>query len=373
MYVRFMNLSMNTKKRRKPFLKAFEDTLKSGMFIMGDEVQKFEQNIVKYTKSKYCVGVSSGTDALILSLMAYDIKEKDEVIIPDMSFIATANAVSQVGAKAVFCDIDDDFNINSSKIKNLITSKTKAIIAVHYGGKIANMNNIIKIARKYNLVVIEDASQAFGSKLNNKFAGTFGDIGCFSLNPMKSLGALGEAGIILTSSKKKYTKLKMLRYNGLNDDKQCIYKSFNAKIDSLQASFLNIQLKQLDKKLNKRKKYAKYYDKFLPKECKIQEFKENEISNIYSYTILVDRIYRDKLYKYLLSKNIELKINHLSMHREPAYKDKRYKDLKNSQRISKMKLALPCHENLTKKEIKYVVKTIEKFFNKYNKLKGRNK
>jgi dTDP-4-amino-4,6-dideoxygalactose transaminase len=180
---------MNAKKR-KPFVKKFKSVLKSGVFIMGKEVEIFEKNIAKYTKSKYCVGVGSGTDALILTLMAYDIKKGDEVIVPNMSFIATANAVSQVGAKVVFCDISNDLNIDVSKIKNLITSKTKAIIPVHYGGKIADMNAIMTIAKKHNLIVIEDASQAFGSKINDKHAGTMGNIGCFSLNPMKPLGGI---------------------------------------------------------------------------------------------------------------------------------------------------------------------------------------
>jgi len=361
MNVRFMNLSMNANKR-EPFIKKFEKILKSGIFIMGEEVEKFEKNIAKYTKIKYCVGVGNGTDALILALMAYDIQEGDEVIVPNMSFIATANVVSQVGAKVVFCDISNDLNIDISKIKKLITPKTKAIIPVHYGGKIADMNAIVKIAKKHNLIVIEDASQAFGSKLDDKHAGTIGNIGCFSLNPMKPLGALGEAGIVLTSSKKIYNKLKALRYNGLDENKRCIYKSFNAKIDSLQASFLNIQLKTLDKTIIKRTKYAKYYDKHLPKNCTVGKLKENEKSNIYSYTILVDKIYRDNLYEYLLVNNIEAKINHLAMHLEPVYKDEKNIDLENSQRLSKMKIAIPCHENLTKKEIKYVVATIKNFF-----------
>jgi dTDP-4-amino-4,6-dideoxygalactose transaminase len=356
---------MNTKKR-KPFVKKFKTILKSGVFIMGEEVEIFEKNIAKYTKSKYCVGVGSGTDALILTLMAYDIKKGDEVIVPNMSFIATANAVSQVGAKVVFCDISNDLNIDVSKIKNLITSKTKAIIPVHYGGKIADMNAIMTIAKKHNLIVIEDASQAFGSKINDKHAGTMGNIGCFSLNPMKSLGALGDAGVILTSCKKIYNKLKALRCNGLDENKRCIYKSLNAKIDSLQASFLNIQLKTLDKTIIKRTKYAKFYDKYLSKNCIIQKFKENEKSNIYSYTILVDKIYRDKLYQYLIFNNIEAKINHLAMHQEPAYQDEKYTDLENSQRISKMKIAIPCHENLKKKEIKYVATTIQNFFKQNN-------
>lgn len=366
MHVRFMNLSMKTKKQRKPYIKVFEKTLKSGIFIMGEEVEKFEKNISNYTGSKYSIGVSSGTSALILALKAYDIKAGDEVIIPDMSFIATANAVSQVGAKVIFCDVNDDFNIDVKSMKKLITPKTKAIIPVHYGGKMADVFKINKIAKKHNLIVIEDASQSFGSKKNNKMAGTIGNIGCFSLNPMKPLGALGEAGLITTSSKRVAKKLKMLRYNGLNNKKKCIYKSFNAKIDAIQASFLSIRLKELDETIKRRNKYAQYYNKHLSKYCITPSINKNNNDTIFAYTILVDKSKRDTLVQYLTANNIEVKVNHLSMHKEPVYINKNKKNLVNSKRISKMKLALPCHENLKFLEVKYVIEKIKKFFDEGN-------
>ena len=249
---------------------------------MGSVTKTFENNISKLLNVEYVVATPSGSTALYMSLMILGVGAGDEVIIPDRTFIATAHAVKLTGAKVITVDCNElDTNIDISKIKKLITPKTKAIIPVHYGGKIADMNAIVKIAKKHNLIVIEDASQAFGSKLDDKHAGTIGNIGCFSLNPMKPLGALGEAGIVLTSSKKIYNKLKALRYNGLDENKRCIYKSLNAKIDSLQASFLNIQLKTLDKTIIKRTKYAKYYDKHLPKNCTVGKLKENEKSNIH--------------------------------------------------------------------------------------------
>jgi len=366
MHVRFMNLSMKTKKQRKPYIKVFRETLKSGIFIMGNEVEKFEEDVSNYTGSKYSIGVSSGTSALILALKAYNIKDGDEVIIPDISFIATANAVSQVGAKVIFCDVNDDFNIDVKAIKKLITSKTKAIIPVHYGGKMADIFKINKIAKKYNLIVIEDASQSFGSRKSNKMAGTIGDIGCFSLNPMKPLGALGEAGLITTSSKRVAKKLKMLRYNGLNSKKKCTYKSFNAKIDAMQASFLSIRLKELEATIKKRNEYAQYYNKHLSKYCITPKINKNNEDTVFAYTILVDKSKRDALVQYLIANNIEVKINHLSMHKEPAYINTNKNSLINSKRVSKMKLALPCHENLKLSEIKYVIKKIKKFFTEGN-------
>ena len=190
---------------------------------MGSVTKTFENNISKLLNVEYVVATPSGSSALYMSLMILGVGVGDEVIIPDRTFIATAHAVKLTGAKVITVDCNElDTNIDISKIKKLITPKTKAIIPVHYGGKIADMNAIVKIAKKHNLIVIEDASQAFGSKINDKYAGAMGDIGCFSLNPMKPLGALGEAGIVLTSSKKIYNKLKALRYNGLDENKRCI-------------------------------------------------------------------------------------------------------------------------------------------------------
>ncbi len=363
MHIRFMNLSMSSKKERKPYIKAFNNSLKSGIFIMGNEVEIFEKEVSEYCKCKYSIGVSSGTDALILALKAYDIAEGDEVIIPDMSFIATANAVSQVGAKAVFCDIKDDFNIDTKKIEQLINNKTKAIMPVHYAGKIVNMKEIKELSKKYNLKVIEDSSQAFGSKKYNKFAGTIGDIGCFSLNPMKPLGALGEAGVITTNSKKIAKKIKALRYNGLDENKSCIYRSLNAKIDTMQAKFLSLKLKQLENVIKKREKIVKFYNKNLHKLVKTPIIRKKDKDSFFTYTILVNKNKRDDLYNFLINKSIEVKINHSAMHLEPAYKDKKVPKIKNSIKITKMKLSLPCHEKLTNKEIQYVVDSIKEFFN----------
>lgn len=368
MQVRYMNLSIDSKKKRKPFIKKFDELLQAGVFIMGEEVISFEKKIASFCSSKYCVGVGNGTDALILALLAFDIGYGDEVIIPDMSFVATANAVSILGAKPIFCDITDDFNLDTSKVELLITSKTKAIIPVHYGGKIiSNINNLLKLGEKYNLKIIEDASQAFGSELKGKKAGTFGELGCISLNPMKTLGGFGEAGIILTDSKKLFTKIKALRYNGLNEQKTCIYKSFNAKMDTLQAAFLSIKVDNLDYICKKRAKIFSYYNKHLQEFAITPQINKHEKSSFYSYTILIDKKLRNKLFNYLVSNNIEVKINHLSMHQEPAYNKEKHMNLNNSKKLSKMKLALPFHENLTTKEVKFVVSKIKEFFKRESK------
>ncbi|WP_455757112.1 DegT/DnrJ/EryC1/StrS family aminotransferase [Sulfurimonas sp.] len=373
MNVKYMNLSIPKSKEREVYLEALNKIMKHGMFILGEEVYEFEKQVSLYCGSKYSVGVGSGTDALILAMLSIGISKDDEVIIPDMSFIATANAVSILGAVPVFCDIKNDFNINYKNIENLITDKTKAIIPVHYGGKIADMDKILKIASKYKIRVIEDGSQAFGAVYKNKKAGAIGDIGCFSLNPMKTLGALGEAGIVTTNDYGIYKKLISMRSNGLDENKRCIYKGINAKIDTIQASFLSIKLKSLNENINKRNKIARYYTNKLKGYVQVPSYVDNNDTFnqdvYYSYTIMVGKKYRDKLFYYLLKNNIEAKINHTSMHKEPSYLSK-HKNLDNSIKISKRKIALPCNENLNKKEIKFIVKKIKQFFTEeiYNEM-----
>lgn len=353
-------------KIRKPYINAFEKVLKHGIFILGQEVKEFEKRVSTYCGSKYSIAVSSGTDALILALKAYNISHKDEVIIPDMSFVATANAVNLVGAKPIFCDINNDFNINPKKINQLITSKTKAIILVHYAGKIAKIKKIKKIAKKYKIIVIEDASQAFGATYKKQKAGTIGDIGCFSLNPMKTLGALGEAGVITTDNLHIYNKLLQIRANGLNADRKCIHKGFNAKIDTIQAAFLNIKLDSLEQNILKRNKIATYYTKKLKKLVITPKIHKNIKLNrdvYYSYTILVKKKHRKDLASFLLSNNIEVKVNHTSMHQEPAYMKSNIK-LKKSILISQQKIALPCNEMITKIEMKFIISKIKEFYKK---------
>ena len=355
MKVKFIDLSrVNYKEYKKSIKKVF----KTGMFILGEEVTKFEKSISNIL-NRYVVGVSSGTDALITALKGYNIGVGDEVIIPNISYIATANSVSFVGANPVFCDVEDDFNINPKKIEKLITSKTKAIIIVHYGGKIGKIKKIQQIAKKHNLILIEDSAQAFMAKKHNKYAGTFGDIGCFSLNPMKIFGAFGEAGMIVTSNKKIYKKLILIRNNGVNHRKKTVMVGYNAKIDTIQAAILNQKLKKVKDSIKKRQQIAKKYNKALKKFVKTPKFSKNNV--YFTYTILTNK--RDELYKFLQTKNIEAKIYHTALTLEKPYKHLHNKNLKNSVKLSNMKLALPCNEYLTDKEVKYIIKTIKEFFN----------
>ncbi len=240
----------------------------SKWFINGPEVEALEKNIAQYCNAKYAVGVSSGSDALIVSLMALEIGQYDEVITTPFSFFATAGSISRVGAKPVFCDINPNtFNIDADQIESKITSKTKAIMPVHLFGQCADMDTIIDIAKKHNLYVIEDAAQAIGSgymsKNGSKKAGTFGDVGCFSFFPSKNLGACGDGGVVTTNDEELYKKIKSLRNHGEVKRYHHQYVGGNFRLDAIQAAVLNIKLQHLDKQHEGRKENAEYYNQKL--------------------------------------------------------------------------------------------------------------
>ncbi len=355
MTVKYMNLNRNKFKHYKKDIKKI---FKNGIFILGKEVQKFENNISKICKVPYVVGVSSGSDALVLALKVYNIGYMDEVIVPNISYIATANSVKWVGSNVKFCDVDNEFNLDAQKLEKLITVKTKAIIIVHYGGSIGNIKKIQQIASKYNILLIEDAAQAFLAKKGKEFAGTLADIGCFSLNPMKNFGAFGEAGMILTKDKDIYEKLIMLRNNGVDINKNIQTIGTNAKIDTLQAVLLNKKLKFIHKNIKKRQQIVKRYNSAFKNFVKVPKFSKNNI--YFTYTILTNQ--KNELLKFLNKNNIEAKVYHTAMSLEKPYRSLHHNDLNNSIKLSNQKLALPCNEFMTDNEVEYIISKVKDFF-----------
>ena len=230
MKVELIDLKQRFKHEEKTIMKIVHKVLSKGNLILTKEVQNFEKSVCKYTNTKYCLGLNSGTDALMMSLWSSGIKKGDEVITSPISFIATANAIVHVGAKPVFVDVGEDLNINPKLIENAITKKTKAIIPVHWTGRVCQMDKIMKIANKYGLIVIEDAAQATGAYYK-KHAGTFGKISAFSTHPLKNLNALGDGGFVITNEKRLYDKIKLYRSHGLEgrDDAKII--GVNSRLD----------------------------------------------------------------------------------------------------------------------------------------------
>jgi dTDP-4-amino-4,6-dideoxygalactose transaminase len=363
-------------------------TAESQYFILGPEVEKFEKSICEYLNCKNATGVSSGTDALLIALMAIDIKPGDEVIVPTYSFFATAGVVSRLNAIPVFCDSDNiTFNINPEKIENLITSKTKAIIPVHLYGQSADMDKILQIAKKHNLKVIEDAAQAIGVKYKDgKCCGTIGDIGCFSFFPSKNLGCFGDGGIVTTMDDNIAEKLKILRVHGSKPKYYHKIIGGNFRLDALQASILNVKLPYLNGWSEKRRQNAELYTKsFIEKEL-VEETGRTEFDNknkmllpkavynksglenyhIYNqYVIRVEE--RDELRKFLQSNEIGTEIYYpVPFHKQECYADRKLNsaDFPVANFCADKSLALPIYPELSKEQILFVVNTIHKFLQK---------
>ena len=348
------------------YLKLIKKVVKKNDFTLGNYVKKFEDKFKSKISSKYAIGVGSGTDAIKLSLHALNIKKGDEVILPSFTFYATLNPIIAVGAKPVFVDSKMDFNIDESQIEKKITKKTKAIIPVHWAGKICNMSKISEIAKKYNLKIVEDACHAYLSKLDNKFAGNFGHTGCFSLHPLKNVNVWGDGGVIVTNNKKIYLKLLLLRNHGLKNRNELKIFGHNSRLDTLQAA---IGYKMLDQSINLtsvRRRNAKIYDSFLKniEQIYLPKREKNLKENFQLYSFMCKS--RDKLIKYLNKHGIDAKIHYpIPMHLQKPCVEMSYNRgrFDNAIKISKSIISLPVHEYLSKNNIKYVSDKILSFYN----------
>ena len=361
--VKFMDLRVNDSRERESLLKVFNRVMDHGQFIMHKEVHDFEDAFSKYCGRRYCAGVDSGTSALFIALKGMKIGLGDEVITTSLSWIATANAIAMTGATPVFCDIGEDLNIDPTSVERMITKKTRAILVVHYTGRIVDIDAFIALSEKYGIPLVEDAAQAFGSKYREKVAGSFGYVGCFSMNPMKVLAACGEAGAIVTDDNELHERIIALRYNGTLNKEVCIQPSLNGRLDSLQAGILVERLRDVNKKILKIRNNVSLYNKLLPKKI-IPSFEiEDANSSFYSYTVQVDK--REELMKFLSHMSIETKIQHpILMCEQEPYINCPKDNITNSQRIVKRILSLPVNENITKDQIHYVSESISKFYKK---------
>lgn len=359
--IRFMNLAV-TESERDSLLQVILQVFNHGIFINGPELTEFESEISKLHNRKYANGVCSGSGALLYALKALGIGMGDEVITTSLSWIATANAIASSGATPIFADVDSDLNINIESIEKLITHKTKAILPVHYAGRVCKIDEVLKLAKENNLKVLEDASQAIGASKNGILAGSFGDVSAFSLNPMKVLGALGEAGVVLSDNKEIKERIDILRYNGTINKESCIAVSLNGRMDTLQASILLERLRTFTNIIEKRREIAYYYHKHLEDVVKIPLENEGEKNSWYSYTIMGED--RDYLQKYLLEHGIETKIQHpILMPEQIAYKGSKC-IIDNAQKIVKQILCIPANEKITKNEQDYIIERIRRFYGK---------
>ncbi len=361
--VNFLDLKRQFDSIKIEINNKIQEVLDNSRFILGKDVEEFEDNFAKFCDKKFCIGISSGTEALKLAIKALELKE-GEIIIPANTFVATALAISENNLKPVLVDVDKEtYNIDINKIEKEITEKTVAIMPVHLYGQTCDMDPIIEIANKYNLKIIEDCCQAHGAEYKGKTV-PITDIGCFSFYPGKNLGAYGDAGAIVTNNEKLFKKIKSLRNYGSEKKYHHDIKGFNNRMDNLQAAILNIKLKKLNEWNKNRINNAELYNGLLKETVNIPKIDKNSNSVYHLYVIRTKK--REELQKYLNEKEIFTGIHYpIPIHLLKAYSDLGYKegDFPITEKYSKEILSLPMFAELTEKEIKYVCKNIKEFFN----------
>ena len=354
-------------KDYKKIIKKIEVIIRNNDFTLGNQVDVFEKKIKNLLKAKYVVAVGSGTDAIMLSLKCLGVKEGDEVITTPYTFYATIGAIVTAGAKPVFVDIKEDYNIDPAKIQKKITKKTKAILPVHWSGRVCEMNKILNIAKKYNIPVVEDSCHGILAKYKKKLAGNFGDYGCFSLHPLKNLNVWGDGGFVLTNSKKNYEKMMLLRNHGLISRNINKIFGYNSRLDTIQACVANHMLPKIKKITHKRILNSKYLDKHLNKidNIKVKIRQKNFFEVFHLYEFRVNKLSsRDKLVNFLRAKGIDAKIHYpIPMHLQPAARKYKYKkgDFPLTELISESTISLPVHEFIQRKHLDYMIETIKQF------------
>ena len=352
----------------KKILSKIAKVVKQNDFTLGQEVNIFENNIRKLIGAKHVVAVGSGTDAIFLSLKCLNIKEGDEVITTPFTFYATIGAIATTGAKPVFADVNFDFNIDPREIEKKITKKTKAIIPVHWGGKICDMKAIMKISRKYSIPVIEDSCHAILAKRYGKFAGNFGKMGCFSLHPLKNLNVWGDGGYIVVKNYKDFKRLSLMRNHGLVGRNKNLLFGYNSRLDTVQAVVANHLLKKLKYITKKRINNSLYLDKGL-KKFKNLELIKREPNSIEVFHLYCLRVKSNKKYilNQLIKNGIDVKVHYpVPMHLQPAAKYLRHKvgHFPNTELIAKETISLPVHEFITKKNLDKIISIFEYVYEK---------
>lgn len=372
--IQMVDLHSQYQKVKNEIDEGMQEVIDSSSFINGPQVKEFAAKLAEYLNINYVIPCANGTDALQIALMALDLQPGDEVITPDFTFISTVEVVKLLGLTPVLVDVDEEtFLIDTDKLERVITEKTKAIVPVHLFGQCANMYEINRIAKKYNLAVLEDAAQAIGTDYNyNELkgkAGTLGDIGCTSFFPSKNLGCFGDGGAIYTNNAAMATRIKAISNHGSQKKYYHSEVGINSRLDTLQAAVLNVKLKFLDEYNKKRREAADFYDDALSNISEIITPKRVDWSShsFHQYTIkLKTEHLRDELKAYLKEKEIPSMIYYpVPMHLQEAYKGegRSQGNLEVSEHLAKTVLSLPMHTELDEIQMEYITQTIHNFFN----------
>lgn len=359
------NLAAQHVAMKEEILEAVSRVIDSGMFVGGDEVVEFEKQFAKLVGSEFAIGVNSGTDALVLALKVLNIGPGDEVITVPNSYVATGACIALVGATPVFVDVSDDYNIDPSKIEKAITKHTRAIIPVHLTGRPAHMDEIMAIAQKKGLHVIEDCAQAVCAEYKGQKVGTFGSFGCFSLHPLKTLNACGDGGVITTDDPQMNARLRSLRSGGLKNRDECAEWGQNSRLDTIQAAILLAKLNYVDEWTRGRQLNAEYYQLHLSDISQIQlPIPEEGLASVY-HTFVIQADHRDELQNYLSAQGIGTLIHYpIPIHLQEAAQYLGYKKgsfpVVESQ--AKKILSLPVYPELGSDELGYIVNSLREFY-----------
>ena len=363
MRVPYVDLGGQFTPHMDQYLAKVREVLSDGYLILGPEVTTLEESFAKYCGTKYAVGVANGTDSLVMIMRGLGIGPGDEVITAPNSYLASASSVAMVGATPIFADVQSDMNIAPAEIEKKISTRTKAIMPVHLTGRPADMDKIMEIAERHNVHIIEDAAQAVGAEYKSKRVGSFGIANSFSLHPLKNLGAAGDAGIITTNNENLYQYLCKARTHGMSSRDKCEFWSNNSRIDALQAAFLNIKMRFLDKWNEERRKNAQIYIDRLKDYVCVPADDDLRQSVYHAFVIQTDR--RDELMQFLKDREIDTKIHYpipIHLQESAKYLGNQPGSYPETEKQITRILSLPVFPELSEIQVNYVADSIIEFF-----------
>ncbi|MCH7604380.1 DegT/DnrJ/EryC1/StrS family aminotransferase [Patescibacteria group bacterium] len=367
MKVPFVNYPLQYKNLESEIDGAIKKVLSEGQLILREDVEQFEKNLAAFLGVKHVIGLNSGTDALIFALRAAGIKEGDEVISVSHTFWASIEAIHHVGATPILIEVREDFLMDPAKIEEAVTEKTKAIMPIHLNGRVCEMDKIIEIAEKYNLLVIEDAAQALGGMYNNKKAGSFGVAGCFSFYPAKILGTAGDGGTVSTNNDEIAEKVRLLRMHGFKTKTEIVTYGFTSRLHNMQAAILNVKFPHLKEWVERRRAIAKIYEEGLKYVEGVKTppapTSEGSYYDVFqNYVLKASK--RDELFEYLREKEIETLIKDpVANHKHPGLGLDHF-SLPYTEQLANEVISLPMYPELTNEQVEYVIQTVGKFYQK---------
>jgi len=362
--VRFVEPDVHYAQIKQEIDSVIQDILSKGDLVYRSHLREFERDLAAFVGTRYAVGVNSGFHALHLSLIAADIGPGDEVIVPAHTFVAGVSAIVHVGAKPILVDVREDYNLDPDAVKRAVTPRTRALMPTHLNGHVCNMDRLMAISEKHDLIIIEDAAQALGATFKGKKAGSFGLTGCFSFYPFKVLGACGDAGAVTTDSEEISVKIARLRYNGEDRETgEYHYHGYSCLMDNLQAAILGVKLRHLPRWLDRRRQVASMYLKGLSGigDLRLPHFKGDEYGDIYqNYVVRTKR--RDELARYLIDNGVEVLIHWP----KPMWEHKGLglgtHNLPETEAICREVLSLPMNAEIKDESVEYVIQTIRRFY-----------